>query len=238
MAHDGALCAVVSHRLGASLVIRVRELLLHRWPWLLLLGFVVWSATNPRQFIGLWLTPDQYAWLQFQQGRYEEAAQTFDDPRWRGISLYAAQNFVDAAQYFSQYRDEESLLARANALAHAREYLDARDAYLELSRRFPESQAPAVNLPIIQALIDANREMSESQQAEAGDLSSEQDEGPRSSEGDERVSLVEREQLSAEELLQSPELTQSWLRQVQRDPSEFLSTKFFIQLEQQRGQTP
>lgn len=238
MAHDAAICTVVSHRLGASLVNQVRQKLLRLWPLILLLGFISWASLHPREFVGLWFTADQYGWLQFKRGLYDEAAKTFDDPRWRGLSLYAAQDFNGAAQYFSQYRDEQSLLARANALAHAREYLDARDAYEELSNRFPESLAPSINLPIIQELIDANRELSESQQAEVGDLSSEQEDGPRSSEGDERVSVIEREQLSADELLQNPALTQSWLRQVQRDPSEFLSTKFYIQLEREREVSP
>ncbi|MDP5070324.1 MAG: hypothetical protein NWQ45_05435, partial [Congregibacter sp.] len=146
------------------------------------------------------------------------------------MSLYAAQDFAAAAQYFSQYQDAASLLARANALAQSREYLDARDAYEELAERFPDDPAPAVNIPIIQALIDANRELSESQVSEAGDMASDNDKGPRSSEGDDRLTLVERQQLSAAQLLEDPSLTDMWLRQVQRNPAEFLSTKFDLQL--------
>jgi Ca-activated chloride channel family protein len=206
-----------------------------RWGLLLLLLFAAWGATNPSAFLALWLTPDQQGRLWFERGDYRRAARIYDDPRWRAISLYAAQDFDNAAQAFSQYQDSASLLARGNALAHAREYLDARAAYLELQARYPEHPAPAVNLPIIQALIDANRQLSESQTSEAGDLASEQDEGPRSSEGDERVSLLEREQYSAEELRQDPALTAMWLRQVQRNPAEFLSTKFYQQLEKREG---
>ncbi len=191
----------------------------------------LWGVSHPKDFLNLWLTPDQRGRIYFSRGNYRRAAESFEDPRWRGISLYAAGDFLPAAQYFSQYQDSESLLARANALAHAREYLAARDAYTDLQRRYPEHPAPEINLPIIQALIDANRQLSESQQGEMGDLSSEQDEGPRSSEGDERVSLLEREHLSAEELMQNPELTAMWLRQVQRNPAEFLATKFYLQLE-------
>jgi Ca-activated chloride channel family protein len=201
----------------------------------LALLFVIWAIARPVAFLALWLTPDQQGRIWFERGDYARAAGAFDDPRWRAISLYADESFSDAALAFSQYQDAGSLLARGNALAHAREYLDARDVYLELQARFPEHPAPAINLPIIQALIDANRQLSESQQSETGDLSSEQDEGPRSSEGDERLSMLEREQYSAEQLLQDPELTAMWLRQVQRNPSEFLSTKFFLQLERREG---
>jgi Ca-activated chloride channel family protein len=197
---------------------------------LLALSFAAWAVANPARFVGLWLTPDQQGWLLFQRHEYERAARAFSDPRWRGTALYAAQDFSAAAQYFSQYQDPQSLLARANALAHQREYLDARDLYRDLAQRFPGHPAPAVNLPIVQALIDANRALSESQASELGDLSSTSDEGPRSSEGDERMSFAEREQLNAEQLLEDPALTRMWLRQVQRDPAEFLANKFYQQL--------
>jgi Ca-activated chloride channel family protein len=205
---------------------------------LLLALLAAWAVARPSQFLDLWLTPDQQGRLWFEYGDYARAARAFEDPRWRGMSLYAAQDFYGAAQYFSQYQDADSLLARANALAQAREYLDAREVYEELARRYPDHPGPAVNLPIVQALIDANRELSESQQAESGDLSSEQDTGPRSSEGDERVSMLEREQYSAEALLQDPELTAMWLRQVQRNPSQFLSAKFYLQLQRREAGSP
>lgn len=192
----------------------------------------IWAFLNPQRFLNLWLTPDQQGWLLYERANYEVASRRFSDPRWRGMTLYAAQDFDGAAQYFSQYQDAQSLLARGNALAHAREYLPARAVYRNLAERFPLHPAPAINLPIVQALIDANRELSESQVAESGDMVSENQEGPRSSEGDERKSFMEREQLSAAQLLEDPALTQMWLRQVQRDPSEFLATKFYLQLEQ------
>jgi Ca-activated chloride channel family protein len=191
------------------------------------------ALANPQGFLNLWLTPDQQGRLWFSYGDYARATRSFENPRWKGMSLYAAQDFLAAAQYFSQYQDAESLLARANALAQAREYLDARSAYQELAARYPEHPAPAVNIPIIQALIDANRELSESQVSESGDMSSDNDDGPRSSEGDQRLTTLEREQFTAEQLLEDPGLTQMWLRQVQRNPSEFLSTKFDLQLRRQ-----
>lgn len=199
---------------------------------LLLCGgaLLLWILSSPYAALGLWLTPDQQGRLLFQLERYNEAARRFDDPRWRAMSLYAAQDFKASAQAFSQFQDAAGLLGRANALAHSREYLAARDAYEELARRFPEHPAPGVNLPLIQSLIDANRQLSESQQSESGDMSSEQNEGPQSSEGDARISLLPREQLTAE-ALQNPEIKAMWLRQVQRNPAEFLSTKFYLQLE-------
>jgi Ca-activated chloride channel family protein len=199
------------------------------------LGFAV---TDPQSFANLWLTPDQQGWLWYQSARYERAARNFDDPRWKGMSHYAGQDFIAAARYFSQYTDDGALLARANALAHAREYVDARDLYAELLQENPDNRAAKTNLAIVQKLIDANRELSESQRAEFGDMSAEQDKGPRSSEGAERMTLQEREQFTAEQLTADPELTQIWLRQVQRDPAEFLATKFYLQAQSRRAEQP
>ncbi|EAQ95878.1 hypothetical protein [Congregibacter litoralis] len=220
----------------SSLPSRARQLLSRKGLLLLIALGLLWSLANPGRFLDLWLTPDQQGRLWFAYGDYERAARSFDNPRWRGMSLYAAQDFDAAAQYFSQYQDAESLLARGNALAQAREYLDARDAYEELAERYPEHPAPAVNIPIVQALIDANRELSESQVSESGDMSSDDDDGPRSSEGDDRLTNVEREQFTAKQLLEDPGLTEMWLRQVQRNPSEFLSTKFALQLRRREGE--
>lgn len=194
-----------------------------------------WFAVHPQAFLDLWLTRDQQGRLWFERGDYDRAAAVFDDPRWRGVSAYAAEDFTTAAQYFGQYQDAASLLARANALAHARDYLPARDAYQDLQSRFPDHPAPDVNLPIVQRLIDDNRRLSESQKGEMGDMSAEQEEGPESSEGDERLALSESETLEAEALLGDPALTEMWLRQVQRDPSEFLANKFYLQFEQRNS---
>ncbi len=199
----------------------------------LVLTAVVWIVASPQAFVDLWLTPDQQGSLWFRFGDYERASRAFEDPRWRGFSLYAGQDFATAERYFSQYQDAESLLARANALAHQRDYVPAKRAYEELASRFPDHPAPAVNLPIVKALIEANQQLSESQLSENGEAERKPQEGAESSEGDERQLTMELEQYSADQLLQDPGLTEMWLRQIQRDPAEFLATKFYLQLEQE-----
>ena len=212
-----------------------------RWRrlWLaLVLIALVWSIANPKAFVNCWLTPDQQGRLWFKLGDYERASRTFEDPRWKGFSLYAGQDFATAERTFSQYQDAESNLARANALAHQRDYAAAKQAYEELASRYPDHPAPAVNLKVIEAIIEATKGMAENKGSETGKRSSKPGEGSESSEGDEQQRTQELEQYSAEQLLQDPGLTEMWLRQIQRDPSEFLVTKFYLQLEQNEGGTP
>ncbi|MEI9947539.1 MAG: hypothetical protein WDO74_00775 [Pseudomonadota bacterium] len=65
----------------------------------------------------IWLTPDQQGHLLFDEGRYQEAAERFQDPMWRGLSLYAQGKFVDAANSFAALDTKEGLYNLGNAYA-------------------------------------------------------------------------------------------------------------------------
>lgn len=201
----------------------------------LVVAALIWIVAFPSAFLNLWLTPDQQGRLWFQMGDYEKASRSFEDPRWKGFSLYAGEEFDTAGQYFSQYQDAESLLARANALAHSGGFYSALDAYQELAKRHPDHPAPEVNIPIMLALIEASDGQVETRQERSGKKPGE---GSESSDGDGEAGEGEREQYSAGQLLQDPGLTEMWLRQIQRDPSEFLSTKFYLQIEQAGKEDP
>jgi Ca-activated chloride channel family protein len=228
--------------MGTSMVsFAAKHLGASRWKQLrlaLVLAALVWFAADPQAFVDLWLTPDQQGMMRFQLGDYDRASRTFEDPRWRGFSLYAGEDFATAERYFSQYQDSESMLARANALAHQMDYKGAKAAYEELARRFPDHPAPAVNLPVMEKIIEATKEVSDGKKNESGEADRKPGDGTESSEGEAGQGGLELEQYSADQLLQDPALTEMWLRQIQRDPSEFLSTKFYLQLEQNEEDTP
>ncbi len=200
--------------------------------------FVIWAVVYPTRFIHLWLTPNQYGQLLFNMGFYKQAASAYQTPYRKAIAHYANEDFAQAAIYFSQYQDANALLGRANALAHERNYVPAVRLYKSLLKRYPEQLSVQTNIDIVQALIDANTQLSESQLAEQADSTSSQQQGPESSEGSERdfFETQETEQLSASELLQNPSLTEMWMRQVQRNPSSFLQVKFYMQLEQREAE--
>ena len=56
-------------------------------------------------------------------------------------------------------------------------------------------------------------------------------------EGAERKEFAEREikQLTADQVLMDEKMNEIWMRQVQRDPSRFLSIKFHMQLQRKEG---
>jgi len=209
-----------------------------RWRLVLVLAAIGWSIAFPSAFVDLWLTPNQQGRLWFQRGDYDRASRAFEDPRWRGFSLYAGEDFATAERYFSQYQDAESLLARANALAHEGDYPTALKGFEELASSYPDHPAPAVNIPIMQALIEATKGAEGNGDKESGESGKKPGEGSESSDGSGEKGAGELEQYSAEQLLQDPGLTEMWLRQIQRDPSEFITTKFYLQLEQNEKKEP
>ena len=149
----------------------------------------------------------------------------------------AGGDFATAERYFSQYQDAESLLARANALAHQGDYAAAQKGFEELASSYPDHAAPAVNIPIMLALIEATKEVGENRE-DSGESGKKPGQGSESSDGSGKEATAELEQYSADQLLQDPSLTEMWLRQIQRDPSEFLTTKFYLQIEQLEEKEP
>ncbi len=79
--------------------------------------------------------------------------------------------------------------------------------------------------------------MSESQVAEPGEQSKELGDAPLRAEGDEREEWGKREveQFSADQILTDQRIQELWMKQIQQDPSRFLSVKFQMQLEQGSG---
>jgi Ca-activated chloride channel family protein len=215
-----------------SFTSKIRQL--SRWKRiniLFVLIVMIWAFVDPRSFVNLWLTQDQQGWYWFNKGDYNRAARTFEDSRWRGFSLYASEDFATAESYFSQYQDAESLLARANSLAHQMKYEEARQAYIELAQRYPEHPAPAVNVPVIEMIIASEQMNAKNEKGEENDEQRKPGSNAEASKGGSEQ--AEQEQLSADQLLQDAELTEMWFRQILRDPSEFLVTKFYMQIEQE-----
>ena len=189
-------------------------------------------------FVGLWLTPDQHGRILLQLGAYERAAGVFEDPIWQATARYYAEQFNQAALLFTRRDSDAALFNEANARAHRRDYVRAIARYNTLLSRNQDFPGAAENRDFVQALVDEMNALSESQSQEDGMGSSEldPDNDERPADGAEELSWEKRvlEQYSAEDILNSPEVAEMWLRGVQQDPANFLNNKFSTQL-QERG---
>ena len=186
-------------------------------------------------FVDWWLTPDQQGRYFFEAGDYRRAAQRFEDSGWKAAAYYEAEEFDLAAEYFARDDRIESLFNRANALAHARRYVEAVQAFDLVLAREPAHEGAGLNRAIVQAIIDEINAMSEAQQSEGMETARELGDAPQTADGAQRE-VLEGEapaQLTADEILADERVQEMWLRGVQADPAQFLSVKFQMQLERQ-----
>jgi len=196
-------------------------------------------AVENHWFADWWLTGDQQGRLLLQRKHYKEAGRRFDDPLWKGLAYYYAEEFMLAAEYFSRSDSDDALFNEANARAHARDYLRAVARYDRLLARTPRYPGAAANRAQLQDLIDETNRLSESQQREAGVSGENKEMGgddaiPAQGADEVRLKQIEVVQLTAEQILQDPATREMWLRSVQHDPSDFLAIKFAMQLNQPR----
>ena len=202
--------------------------------------FINYQALSSR-FISLWLTPDQLGKYYLQKGDYKAAAASFDDISWRGVAYYRDENFKAAVEMFSRVETVEGYFNLANALAHGRNYLTAVKTYDKVLKLDPLHKSALKNRARLQSIIDDINRLSASQRAEEGDSTRELgDDEPQTADGAERKDFKQREieQLTAEEVLLDEQINDLWMRQVQKDPSRFLSTKFYMQLQRQETAVP
>lgn len=185
--------------------------------------------------LDLWLTRDQQGQVLFKFGHFQQAATTFTNLKWQAYSFYAAENFAQAASIYGQLDNLESKLSQANAMAHGRHYVKAKGIYQTILSATPNHEGAQKNLNIVQAIVNEINLSSKNQVAEQGESSKALRDEPQTADRAERQNMSSQKvtQLTAEQLLQDPQLTEIWLRQVQKNPARFLSYKLQLQARQQ-----
>ena len=195
------------------------------------------------KFLRLWLTPDQLGQFYMLNGHYARAAKSYDAIAWRGVAYYRAEDFKAAAEMFSRIESIEGHFNLANAWAHSRNYIKAVKSYNQVLKLDAEHKDDEIsiyrsalkNRDRMQKIIDEINLLSASQKAENTDSTRDlPDDQPQTADGAEREDFTEQkiEQLTAEDILLDDSINELWMRQVQKDPSQFLRIKFHMQLEQ------
>ncbi|WP_152224632.1 VWA domain-containing protein [Pseudomonas sp. SCB32] len=117
---------------------------------------LLWSppqTANAFEFADLWLRPDQQGVRLLDAQRPAEAAERFEDFRWRGQALYEAGDYVDAAHAFAQGDSAADHYNRGNALARQNELEAAIDAYDQALERDPELAVAQRNKALLEDLL-------------------------------------------------------------------------------------
>jgi Ca-activated chloride channel family protein len=183
----------------------------------------------------IWLTRDQQAQRKLAEGAATEAVDLFEDPDWRAVAQYRAQDYAQSARAFAERDDARSLYNLGNAMARQGEFESAIDAYEQVLEIDPDNEDAEYNRDLLKQIQEQQQEQqnqgdqqepsdqqgdgeqsdegSESQQ-EGSDSSSESDGEPKDGERDEQASqedleaLQEELQRAAEEARQNEQMSQ------------------------------
>lgn len=99
-------------------------------------------------------TEDQTAYKQFQSGEFQQAAETFSSPSWKGIAQYKAGDFQGAIDTLSQLEDNTSRYNLGNAYAQAGQLEEAIKTYDALLEKDPKHTDARHNLDILKKAKD------------------------------------------------------------------------------------
>ena len=121
-----------------------------------LLAVVALVAMTPAdgQFVDLWLTPDQQGRRAYEQLEFQDAAETFVDPAWKGIARYRSGQYVEAADSFARMDSAGGFFNRGNAFMRGREYRKAITAYESAVADAPDWVEAQQNLELARYTLD------------------------------------------------------------------------------------
>ena len=130
----------------------------------------------------LWLTKDQQAQSQLDEGNSMEAGELFEDPVWQAVAKYRSGEFGPSAAGFASQEDIDNLYNLGNALARLGELQTAIDAYEEVLEVEPNMEDALYNRDLLKDLLEQSQD---SQGGEQGDQqnASESGGGAQQSEG-------------------------------------------------------
>jgi Ca-activated chloride channel family protein len=206
-ADDGDIDVILSGAVGSGTDSESDEsLATDQWreegPWLLLLlvpiaalafrkGLVlcllvfmlpVAEPANAVTWDDLWLTKDQQAQRLLEDGEAADAAQLFEDQRWRAVANYRAGDYGGSAAGFDNLDDAQGLYNKGNALAKLGEFQAAIDEYEQVLAIDPDNEDAQYNRDLLEDMLEQQQD---SQNGEQGNQenSSEAGGGAQQSEG-------------------------------------------------------
>jgi Ca-activated chloride channel homolog len=143
--------------------------------WVLLIAVAILPLPHPAQasvWDDLWLTRDQQAQRALRSGDAADAAGLFENPEWRAVAKYRANDYVASAGEFAERDDTRSLYNLGNALARQGKFDTAIDAYEQVLEADPDDEDAKYNRDLLKQM-----QQQQSQQQEKDDQQSSQQQG-------------------------------------------------------------
>ena len=142
---------------------------------------------------GFWLSDNVLAQKMFEDKKFDEAAEKFQNQEWKGASYYRAGNYQKALEAFSEGEDNEMRYNYANALAKSGQTEEAIKVYEQVLEKDPNHEDARFNLEYIKKMQESPQQ---NQMATAG---GEKQELSQSSENQEDGDEVDKEKFTGED---------------------------------------
>ena len=132
----------------------------------------------------LWMTKDQQAQRTLEEGAAADAVELFENPEWRAVAQYRAQDYANSARTFGDFEDTRSLYNLGNAMARQGEFESAIDAYEQVLEIDPDDGDAEYNRDLLKQMLEQQQsQQNRSDQqgdGEQSDGSGEQQQGQES----------------------------------------------------------
>lgn len=171
---------------------------------------------------GLWLSPDQRGRVLMHEARPAKAARAFRDPLWRGVALFRAGAFKEAAQAFAARDSAEAAFNQGNALVMLGQYDDALKRYDRALALRPGWQAALGNREIARIRSERNKTPG----GEPGNT----DDAPDAVVFDKTKKSGEDTIVEGDKPMSDDQVRELWLKRVQTQPADFLRARFSYEL--------
>ncbi len=202
-----------------------------RWTVLVLAIFAVHAPRSAQAdtWIDWFLTPDQQGMLAFEDKRFADAGELFEDPMWRGYAKYRAGQYEDAISIFQRLDTADAAFAQGMAEIKSRQYRPAVRSFETALIRQPDFPAATRNLEVAKAIVvyvETAREQSDTGE-EAGI-------GADDIVFDNEAARGADTQVEAPQEDSAPLTTDQWIQAIDTDMGDFLRSRFLLE-NSQRG---
>ncbi|WP_019895047.1 tetratricopeptide repeat protein [Hydrogenovibrio halophilus] len=123
------------------------------------------TASQSLNLLEVLKSGDQQGYEKFQQKDYAAAADRFEDPMWRGVSLYRQGHYQDALKAFNQAQGPEADYNRGNVLTQMGRFDEAIEAYEQALKKAPDHEKAKHNRKLVEKLKNAQPPESDDQPA-------------------------------------------------------------------------
>ncbi|MEY3018547.1 MAG: hypothetical protein RL336_1682 [Pseudomonadota bacterium] len=188
------------------------------------------SASDGAEVMGWFFSGDQRGRYYAEQGDYQGAAQSFEDPLWRGLSYYHSGQYSEAVEALLPLDTPYARLMLANALAQQNQLPRALAILYSFDGAHPYADVIAQNIAVIEQRLADQREMAASQQTDM-DEQAELEAVASDEEVDETLLIdsAPNEVLSGRDIIEQEALAERWMAHINTAVGDYLTAVFALQ---------